>query len=387
MNPVFNKQTNIIQNSKKKNRKKCEENGCETRPAFNIKGSRTARFCSLHKTANMVDIRNKTCEENGCETRPIFNIKGSKIARFCSKHKTVDMVDIRNKTCEENGCETRPTFNIKGSKIARFCSKHKTVDMVNVKNKTCEENGCETQCSYGKPAYQKSHCFKHRKIGMIKNPNAKCSKCKELAIWGINWIPKHCETHKTEDDKNLVEKECISCGLLYILDDEKKCSLCNPESFMIARLAKQNALMSYLDVHDLKGISTDIVIDKGECGLERPDRIYDFGDKIVILECDEHQHRHRQCLCEQTRMVNIGQSFGGMPVYFIRWNPDDYCPYNDRKNPEIISNRYKLVGDLIRDIKNNKHKLPIGLVSVIYLYYDGWNSITDSKWEVITNYD
>jgi len=62
---------------------------------------------------------------------------------------------------------------------------------------------------------------------------------------------------------------------------------------------------------------------------------------------------------------------------------DDYCPYNDRKNPEIISNKYKLVGDLIRDIKNNKHKLPIGLVSVIYLYYDGWNSITDSKWKLL----
>ena len=127
---------------------------------------------------------------------------------------------------------------------------------------------------------------------MIRKPNAKCSKCKELAIWGINWIPKHCENHKTEDDKNLVERECISCGLLYILDYENKCSLCNPESFMIARLAKQNALMSYLDVNDLKGISTDIVIDKGECGKERPDRVYDFGDKIVILECDEHL----QCL-------------------------------------------------------------------------------------------
>jgi len=90
---------------------------------------------------------------------------------------------------------------------------------------------------------------------------------------------------------------------------------------MISRLAKQNDLMNYLDARDLKGVSTDIVIDKGECGKERPDRVYDFGDKIVILECDEYQHRDRQCLCEQTRMVNIGQSFGGIPVYFIRWNP------------------------------------------------------------------
>jgi hypothetical protein len=30
-------------------------------------------------------------------------------------------------------------------------------------------------------------------------------------------------------------------------------------------------------------------------------------------------------------MVNIGQTFGGIPVYFIRWNPDDYSPENDKK--------------------------------------------------------
>jgi hypothetical protein len=145
--------------------------------------------------------------------------------------------------------------------------------------------------------------------------------------------------------------------------------------------------MHYLDANNLKGYTTDIAINNGICGKERPDRVYDFGDKIIILECDENQHQDRQCVCEQTRMVNIGQSFGGIPVYFIRWNPDDYNPKNDNKNPEEISKRYKLVGNLITDIKVNKHKLPNALVSVLYMYYDEWDSLDNESWIILTSFE
>jgi hypothetical protein len=131
------------------------------------------------------------------------------------------------------------------------------------------------------------------------------------------------------------------------------------------------------------GSSTDVVIDDGICGKERPDRVYDFGDKIVVLECDEHQHRDRVCVCEQTRMVNIGQSFGGLPTYFIRWNPDDYSPESDRKNPEVLPKRHKLAGDLLRDIRVGTYALPTGLVSAVYLYYDGWDSLATAEWSVL----
>jgi hypothetical protein len=126
------------------------------------------------------------------------------------------------------------------------------------------------------------------------------------------------------------------------------------------------------------------MIDGGACGKERPDRIYDLGDKIIVLECDEHQHRDRACLCEQTRMVNIGQSFGGLPTYFIRWNPDDYSPANPRKHPEPLAKRHKLCGDLIRDIQKGKIPLPEALVSAIYLYYDDWDSLTEHSWQILT---
>jgi hypothetical protein len=142
--------------------------------------------------------------------------------------------------------------------------------------------------------------------------------------------------------------------------------------------------MDYLDANNLKGDSTDKIVNDGSCGKERPDRVYDFGDKIVILECDEYQHKYRQCVCEQTRMVNLGQSYGGIPVYFIRWNPDDYKQHNTDKKPDTILQRHKLVKDFIKDIKNNKLKLPEALVSAFYMYYDDWDCLNNDNWEIIT---
>jgi hypothetical protein len=83
-------------------------------------------------------------------------------------------------------------------------------------------------------------------------------------------------------------------------------------------------------------------------------------------------------------MVNIGQSFGGLPVYFIRFNPDDYFPENVKKLPEPINKRYKLVGDLIDSILKRKTKLPKGnLVSALYLYYDDFSSLLSEQWNKI----
>jgi hypothetical protein len=68
-------------------------------------------------------------------------------------------------------------------------------------------------------------------------------------------------------------------------------------------------------------------------------------------------------------------------VYFIRWNPDDYIPENINKQPEILKKRYKLVGDLIHSILKETTALPgNALVSVLYMYFDGWSSLQEQEW-------
>jgi uncharacterized protein YxjI len=368
--------------------KRCEHEGCDSlNTAFDIKGGK-GRFCKIHKTAGMMDVKTRRCEYEGCDIiKPAFGIKRGK-GRFCKIHKTAEMVDVKSKRCEHDGCDSISTaFDIKGGK-GRFCGTHKTAEMMNIKHKRCEHEDCTTHASYGKPGNPRSHCAKHRHPGMIKRPNGKCVICKEHAIYGTNLIPKHCEDHKTEEDQNLVEQECTSCRLVMVLDKHNKCEYCNPEAFKAATLAKQNALMDYLDARGLPGTSTDVMVNNGECGRERPDRVYEYPDRVLIMECDEHQHQYRQCVCEQTRMINIAQGYGGLPVYFIRWNPDDYIPANDKKEPELLAKRHKLAADVIRDIQNRKMKLPnSGLVFALYLYYDEWDGLANESWKVLMELD
>jgi hypothetical protein len=260
--------------------------------------------------------------------------------------------------------------------------------MISTKHVVCVHDDCINRAYYGKPGNKILYCLEHRLPGMIHTPNKKCnvSKCKNIAIYGLNCIPTRCEEHKQEDDQNMVEQSCKNCNLTMITDSNGLCEYCNPSSFQAIRLAKQTALMNYLNSRELYGTSTDIIVNDGVCGKERPDRVFEMEDKIVIVECDEHQHRERNCACEQTRMINIGQGYGGLPVYFIRWNPDDYSTCGDNK-PEYISKRYKLLADYIFDIKNGNIILPPGLVSVMYMYYNGWDGLLKEEWKILLNYE
>jgi hypothetical protein len=65
----------------------------------------------------MVDIKSKTCEFEDCDTRPVYNFKGEKKARFCLNHKQDGMVDIKSKTCESEWCDIR----VSNSKYKRYC--------------------------------------------------------------------------------------------------------------------------------------------------------------------------------------------------------------------------------------------------------------------------
>jgi hypothetical protein len=83
----------------------------------------------------------------------------------------------------------------------------------------------------------------------------------------------------------------------------------------------------------------DMVIDSS-CTRARPDFAYHCGTHIVIVEVDEEQHRsYNNCgfekdekmKAENIRMYNIGNIFQGLPVVFIRYNPDDYKNSNNKK--------------------------------------------------------
>jgi hypothetical protein len=73
-----------------------------------------------------------------------------------------------------------------------------------------------------------------------------------------------------------------------------------------------------------------------ECGdNERPDRLWDsHPTRVVILEVDEHQHRERDCGCEQVRMINIAGSLGAPQTIYVRYNPDSFKSIESSKTSD-----------------------------------------------------
>ncbi len=403
----------------------CCYSNCVSQASYNILGQ-PARYCAKHKTKDMISLKKRICEFYGCTLSAIFDLPGGK-GKFCGKHKTEAMIDIIHKICQNDTCTMRAIYDIPNGKgkfctnhkeenmidisstnrcnfldckikgaafgnpgdSTRFCIKHKEPDMINLNLVKCTE--CTTGSIYGIPGSKSTHCAKHRKPGMIRRSKHKCKikKCSNIAIYGTNFTAIHCETHKDEHDINLIERECSSCSLIMILDENNKCEYCNPEIFKYNKLYKQTLLMNYLDSLTKLPIpnSTDKTIENTACGKERPDRVYDLGDKIIIVECDEHQHKYYSKECEIVRMLNIGQAFGGTPVYFIRWNPDDYIPFNTNDNIIILKERLQIIGKLIENIVNKTYTLPLGLVSVLYLFYDNWASSSEATWRVLQEYE
>jgi hypothetical protein len=223
---------------------------------------------------------------------------------------------------------------------------------------------------------------------MIKRSNGRCFDCKNLATHGFNFTAYRCELHCLKSDKNLTDRECKKCHLKMILNSEELCEFCDPNMFNIAILVKQNNLLNALESQNINILSIDTTIENGVCGKERPDFVIDCIEYIIILECDEEQHKDRQKSCETTRMINIGQSFGGSPVYFIRFNPDKYKPGKNNIKEDSINKRHSEVCNFIKAIQDGTYKLPTdSLVSALYMYYDGWNNMNDAKWISITKFE
>jgi len=87
---------------------------------------------------------------------------------------------------------------------------------------------------------------------------------------------------------------------------------------------------------------------------------------------DENQHKSYACECEQGRMIQLHQDFGGTPVLFIRYNPDSYKDYEGKIQKQNKNRETKLI-ELLKGLNHRTDwNYPL---SVYYLYYDGYNNI------------
>ena len=276
--------------------------------------------------------------------------------------------------CKRAGCKVQPVFNFKGQKTGRFCKPHAETGMVDVKSKRCERDGCETQPSYGYPGHASSFCAEHKAEGSMRHSKKRCSACQDWSTHGIV-KPERCEAHALPGDDNLVERPCLNCNLVNILNRDGHCGDCCHWFGKRPRLAKQREVVQFLDFNmkDTPYASVDKVpMDIRDCGgKERPDVLWELPDRIVILEVDEDQHSGRACECEQVRMMNISQSLGCERTIWIRYNPDAFKGGESRKWTSSGKRHGVLKQWLEWSFKVDLCAL--GTISVLHLFFDGFS--------------
>ena len=312
----------------------------------------------------------KTCEL--CEKIPNFNVRGEKKARFCADHKEPEMINVKDKTCEL--CDKIPNFNVRGETKGRFCADHKEPEMINVINKPCEL--CETIARYGHLGKGVTHCAPHKQKGMITSPTRKCeaTRCKQLGTHEANGT-RYCDDHMPDGADNLGVDTCTECGLDDILTNGK-CETCDPQMIQIRRHAKENRVKDLFTVAGFTFIH-DRMLEGTMCGRERPDFQFDCGTHFVYVEVDEHQHQSYACECEQVRMVNLVH-VRGMPVRWIRYNPDVYEPMEGQRKVKQEQREKKLLEYTKWAMKHT----PETISNVLYLFYDGHDT-QSQEWHTL----
>jgi len=391
--------------------KKCIYEKCNSQPCYNNIGEQKALYCFKHKLNNMVNVKTKICIFENCKTQATFNYSNNQTSIYCSKHKLPNMININDKTCIYENCKIRPSFNNIGETKGLYCVKHKLENMVNVIDKKCLKCNTKPSCNYideTKPLY----CGKHKLENMVClsiHKIIKCitENCENTPLYNFkNKKAIYCDIHKQEN-MVIVSPKCNLCksnsiqlinNKYYCLEHlpdkktiakfKKLCKYCdnNEHSSYVCNECKQHKHKKEYDVVKFlrKNIDTPFIYDKNnpvsECSKKRPDIFFDLKTHIVIVEVDENQHKSYSDSCECARLNVIVNSLGGIPVTFIRYNPD--------KIKKLTINKEERLELLKQTIKEELMNIPDKFqIKLIQLYYDdNYKEYIPKKIEDITKF-
>jgi hypothetical protein len=111
---------------------------------------------------------------------------------------------------------------------------------------------------------------------------------------------------------------------------------------------------------------------QGSKKLARIDFLIYKADRVVAIECDEHEHRSEAVLCEVTRMLDVAAQHrltSDLPLHFIRFNPDAYSVDGRPQKPKMAE-RHK---ELLLAIEE-----PLAApLAITYICYSSTNGVAD----------
>lgn len=200
----------------------------------------------------------------------------------------------------------------------------------------------------------------------------------KAAEWSVlGKTPTHCTTHKITG--MIMHTADIDVNELMAIANDMEQSNRKEEKSKTRRLAKQQQVREMFDNCGLKYESYDKAANS-LCGRERPDFVFGCETHKVIVEVDENQHKRIPNGCELLRMYRVTSYYGGMPVFWIRYNPDSYkhLKSSDAAMTANRSTEFRLL-ELVRCVRKalsaesapRSNNADYG--RVMYLFFDQWD--------------
>lgn len=382
---------------------KCVNDECEARPTFGLPGH-IPTHCKKHKLVNEVDVANRQCAVETCNAQPSHGLPGTVPTR-CAKHKLANMENIVSKRCRNEDCRKHPSFGFRGNP-ATCCKKHKDAEMVDVTSNICEHDNCDIHASCGLPGQAATRCGKHRLSNMINVVSKRCAHPGCMSIsprFGFSGkVGTHCVEHKLPNMFDFTNPLCSSCNITRVHHKGNICAPCDQflKNNGASRRTRQKEMAVIQSLQDAGLLNIDnvhvyeVTFNKSigtSCGGYRPDILIDCGTFIIIIECDEFQHRSRiiqtavcdigadglehrskrlrsvsyDGSCELTRMINIRLA-KGVPCHIIRINPDAFKIDGATVRVPIKTRHAALCNQVKMAISTP----PSSDLVVTYMYYD-----------------
>lgn len=390
-----------------KKHRQCQAENCEHEASFGEKEGKV-KHCYAHKADDEISLKNKLCVFKNCKTNATFGLPGGK-RNHCKQHAENAEVSLTRKKCVVANCNERPLF-AKPPNPPRHCLTHKQTDEINVRRNRnlCKFPDCIFLASFGKSGEKPIHCKKHHTVEEFNVCKRTCTDCSKCPSFGLpEGRIMHCKDHKTDREVNLISKMCavancprqatfaafgnrpVHCGIHQLQGEiyaqcKSICDTCNSpfhaqgnyKNATLCHYCRDGYQIGFKEKQVLKFLKKSKTLNKFThnresadsktvCGKYRPDFVYDFQTHMVIVECDEFQHKSYDPDCENVRMQNIVYGIG-LPCVFIRWNPDDYS-INGVKQEVSWKNRIK---KLVNTIKTHSKIIPKDMLQIVYLYYD-----------------
>ena len=152
-----------------------------------------------------------------------------------------------------------------------------------------------------------------------------CVECKGSSTCKHAKITKFCR----ECDGKLL---CTTANCMTIVSRSGiKCSMCSPRPRTNSRVKEIRFAAMLEKWRDIEAAIPSFIWNKQtpdtdpvQCGRYRVDFTFNMDTWIIALEHDEHQHSDRQLSCELARMGEVSLGYKGLPVHWIRYNPDSF---------------------------------------------------------------